>query len=216
MTPLGATSAERIKETRGCSMKPRLYWWTRLSATGLVMGLLLCALAPWLAGELPAKLVAAAEPETLVAETVEPPARLVIPTINVDASIDPVGIDWRGEMGSTGPDRVGWLTLTARPGAMGAAVLAGHLDWGTRAAVFWRLRELRPGASIFVDEASGDRHQFVVREVAVYPWQNAPMSRIYGSGTAPTLRLVTCAGSFNPTTHNYDQRLVVYADLVIE
>lgn len=188
-------------------------WWQRLAGIGCMIGLLL-VFVPLVADDLATRLAAAAEEPASAAETVEPPTRLMIPSIKIDAVVDPVRIDARGEMASTSPYHAGWLELTARPGAAGAAVIAGHLDWGPRPAIFWRLRELRPGDSVFVVDGAGETHQFVVRELAVYPWQSAPLSQVYGSGTAPTLRLVTCAGWFNPFTQNYDQRLVVYTDLV--
>ena len=43
------------------------------------------------------------------------------------------------------PARAGWYTLGPTPGALGPAVIAGHVTWNQMPAVFFRLAELRLG-----------------------------------------------------------------------
>ena len=57
------------------------------------------------------------------------PIRLAIPTIKVNAYIQYLGVNDNGEMDV--PDNsydVGWFEPGSRPGEMGSAVIAGHLD----------------------------------------------------------------------------------------
>src|SRR5665647_1830768 len=54
------------------------------------------------------------------------PVRLKIPTINVDATVESVGLTPDGDMDlPKDPDDVAWYEL-ARPGEDGSAVMAGH------------------------------------------------------------------------------------------
>jgi hypothetical protein len=47
----------------------------------------------------------------------------------------------------------------------------------------------------------------------VYHYNNAPLADIFGATTTPSLNLVTCTGSFDRSSRNYDRRLVVYSKL---
>lgn len=70
------------------------------------------------------------------------PLRLSLPRLRIDADVEQVGLAPDGAMDV--PERfdtVGWYRLGARPGELGNAVLAGHLDAKTAPAIFWRLKE---------------------------------------------------------------------------
>jgi hypothetical protein len=66
-----------------------------------------------------------------------------------------------------GPDRTGhppgageqvgggWYTGSPRPGQVGSAIIAGHIDSYRGPGVFFRLRLLRPGDRIYVRHADG-------------------------------------------------------------
>jgi hypothetical protein len=144
------------------------------------------------------------------------PSRLVIPTIGVDAAVEPVGLTHDGAMDvPSGPFTVGWYHLGSPPGAVGSAVIDGHVDYhDVGPAVFWRLRELVPGDTLVVVTEDGDERRFRVTEVASYPDESVPLGRIFGPAAAPRLNLITCDGTFSAREHNYDQRLVVYAEAI--
>lgn len=110
-------------------------------------------------------------------------------------------------------DTVGWYRLGVRPGELGNAVLAGHLDAKTGPASFWRLKELQPGDEVIVVSDDGQERRFVVQTLEHYAYDRAPLDRIFGSAEKVNLTLITCAGRFDRRTQNYDQRLVVYATL---
>lgn len=78
------------------------------------------------------------------------PVEIEIPSIDVDASI--IGLDIRGsapEVPSSFGD-VGWYEQTRKPGEIGPAVLAGHIDSQSGPAVFFRLDELETGDRVLV------------------------------------------------------------------
>lgn len=152
-----------------------------------------------------------AAPPVLQAST---PHRVRIPRLGIDAMVEQVGLDSDGAMDvPKSYETVGWYKLGPRPGMRGNAVIAGHLDSKTGPAVFWRLRELRPGDSILVIGADGVEHRFTVRVMENYPYNNAPLERIFGSTDQISLNLITCGGIFDRGSQNYDKRLVVYTTL---
>ncbi|HET8628639.1 MAG TPA: class F sortase [Thermomicrobiales bacterium] len=140
------------------------------------------------------------------------PVRLVIPKIGVDAPIEQVGVDQDGNMGTPkDPWDTAWYAPGARPGQPGNAAIAGHVDYhNVGAVVFWNLRELRPGDVVLVVTDRQQTLRFVVREVATYTPDDAPLARIFGPAATPNLNLITCTGDFDPATRTYDRRQVVY------
>lgn len=108
---------------------------------------------------------------------------------------------------------VGWLTVNPQPGQVGNAVMDGHLDSATGIAVFWHLSDLRPGDTVTVTAADNRRLVFSVTDVESYEPAAAPLDRIFGPADTPRLNLITCAGSWDATTHRYTRRLVVYTQL---
>lgn len=142
------------------------------------------------------------------------PQRIRIPALRIDTEVEHVGLAPDGAMDVPKRyDTVGWYALGFRPGELGNAVMAGHLDSKTGPAIFWRLRDLRPGDEVLVTSDDGAERRFLVRELAHYPFDQAPLDRIFGPGDHAALNLITCGGTFDQPTQNYDQRLVVYATL---
>jgi LPXTG-site transpeptidase (sortase) family protein len=108
---------------------------------------------------------------------------------------------------------VGWYAFSAAPGAPGNAVLSGHLDTATSpTAVFTRLKELKLGDPMFVVE-DGKKIDYSVFWTKAWADDTAPLALILGNAPSPTLTLITCAGTFDRTSRNYSERLVVRAKL---
>jgi hypothetical protein len=163
--------------------------------------------APPLAGDLAA---ASREPE-IVAE----PVAVSIPAIGVDASLVRLGLNADGTLEVPADVAVaGWYGLGPRPGAPGAAVLAGHVDSTAGPAVFFRLRQLRPADVVDVRRADGSTAVFRVYAVREYAKTAFPTSTVYGATAAPELRLITCGGAFDASTGHYADDVVVFARLV--
>ena len=140
------------------------------------------------------------------------PTTLAIPAIGVSAPVEQVATNARGEMDTPqNPLNTAWYAPGARPGERGNAVIAGHVDYhGIGPVVFWRLRELAPGAEVFVTDDAGKQRRFVVTAVEVYPTEAAPLARIFGPTTDTSLNLVSCIGDFDPGSASYNNRIVVY------
>lgn len=141
------------------------------------------------------------------------PVRLIIPAINVNASIDQVGLTAEGAMDvPQAPSRVAWLNTGPRPGEIGSAVIDGHFGWFKNIpAVFHQLHLLRPGDLIIVEEVDG-RTTFIVRALEVFDLQQDATAVFVSNDGRAHLNLITCEGTWDPALQQYSDRLVVFAD----
>jgi hypothetical protein len=111
-------------------------------------------------------------------------------------------------------ESAGWTARPAggpEPGQLGPAVIAGHVDSRTGPAVFYRLHELRAGEQVRVLRADRRVVVFRVESLARHPRQALPGAEVFGPTTAPFLRLITCAGSFDRSRQSDRANLVVSA-----
>jgi Sortase domain len=90
-------------------------------------------------------------------------------------------------------------------------VLVGHVDSHTGPAVFYRLRQLRPGDEILIGQRGGATSRFLVGRLERHPKSALPTNRIWTGATRPLLRLITCGGSFDHRTRHYRDNLIVFA-----
>ena len=143
--------------------------------------------------------------------------RLSIPTIHVDALIVPVGITATGAM-ATAPRlaNVGWYEYGTKIGAVGSAVIAGHIDNGLALpAVFYNLNKVKTGDDIYVKNTDGTQLHFVVTDVSDYAVVSAPVYDIFNDPSGKRLiRLITCKGVWDNLNFVYNHRTVVTAELV--
>jgi Sortase domain len=146
-----------------------------------------------------------------------PPVRLDIPAIGVATPLVRLGLEADGGMQVPADfGRAGWFTGGPAPGQVGPSVIAGHVDSRTGPAVFYRLRELRPGQAILIERADGSRLRFVVEQARSYPKDGFPTAAVFGPVPEAALRLITCAGDFDRARGSYRDNLVVFARLAGE
>jgi LPXTG-site transpeptidase (sortase) family protein len=144
-----------------------------------------------------------------------PTARLVVPSIGVNAAVETKSVDQDGTMQSpSGPDVASWYDFSSQPGGSGNSVYAGHLDYaGYGPAVFWYLGELQPGDVIEVHLQDGSVLTYHVSAVQIFAASDDASSVVASSGR-PTITLITCDGAFDSDGRSYDKRLVVTGDRV--
>lgn len=144
------------------------------------------------------------------------PASLRMPAIGVSTGpLVDLGIAADGTMQVPADyARAGWFTGSAAPGERGPAVIAGHVDSRTGPAVFYRLRDLRAGDVVEVEQRDGDVVRFAVSSVQKYAKDAFPTAKVYGPVPGPALRLITCGGVFDRSTGHYRDNIVVYANPV--
>lgn len=142
------------------------------------------------------------------------PVRINIPSIGLDAAIEQLGKTTDGAMAvPTKPLDASWYRLGPRPGEVGSATIAGHVDWVNGGiAVFGKLHEIRQGDIIRVKDDNGVAISFVVREIRIYD-ATADATDIFSSTDGKIrLNIITCYGVWDKTTNDYSQRLVVFAE----
>ena len=110
--------------------------------------------------------------------------------------------------------KVGWWAGGVVPGAIGPAVLAGHLDSVQGPAIFARLHLLKPDDRITIARRDGVVLHFAVTRIDRYPKDLFPAARVYGPTSSRDLRLITCGGRFDRQARSYTDNTVVYATLV--
>jgi sortase (surface protein transpeptidase) len=140
------------------------------------------------------------------------PVALTIPSIGVQTSLIRLGLTAGGALQVPPSTAVaGWYTGSPRPGAVGSAVIAGHVDSHVGPGVFFRLSSLRPGDRVYVRRADGTLAVFLVTVVREFTKDSFPTAAVYGPTPDAELRLVTCGGTFDPGLRSYLGNTVVYA-----
>jgi hypothetical protein len=146
------------------------------------------------------------------AASVAEPVSLVIPSIGVSASIVHLGLNGSGALQVPPTTAVaGWYTGSPRPGSIGSAVIAGHIDSIAGPGIFFRLAQLQRGARVYVRRADGTLAVFEVTEVQMFAKDAFPTTAVYGAVPDPELRLITCGGTFDYSTRSYLSNTVVFA-----
>jgi hypothetical protein len=144
-----------------------------------------------------------------------PPARLRIPSIGVDAKVNPVAVDPATNDFAVPPsvDEVGWykfgpgITATA-----GSVVIAGHVDGAKQGAgAFFKLRDLDPGDNVEVVRPDGSVARFTVSAREIYRKTAIPLDKYFARDGAPRLTLITCGGPFDRATGHYRDNVVITA-----
>jgi LPXTG-site transpeptidase (sortase) family protein len=140
------------------------------------------------------------------------PVSLVIPSIGVSTALVHLGLTSGGALQVPPSTTVaGWYTGSPRPGSIGSAVIAGHIDSVDGPGVFFRLSQLQRGDRVYVRRADGTLAVFEVTQVQSYAKDDFPTTAVYGPVPDPELRLITCGGSFDYSTRSYLSNTVAYA-----
>ncbi|MER7927285.1 class F sortase [Streptomyces sp. NPDC096057] len=145
------------------------------------------------------------------------PTRLLIPKIEVDAPFTELAIDDSGRLEPPPADdvnMVGWYAKGVSPGERGAAIIAGHVDTKTSAAVFAGLSDLKKGDRFSVKRSDGRTATFVVDSSDTFEKDDFPDKRVYADTPDAQVRLITCAGNYDRSARDYTENLVVFAHLV--
>jgi sortase (surface protein transpeptidase) len=141
------------------------------------------------------------------------PVVVSIPRIGVRSRLVKLGLK-DGEMEV--PDKpadAGWFDRGPTPGALGPAVIAGHVTWNGAHGVFYRLRTMRPGDQVTVTREDGKTAVFTVSRVARFSKSEFPSRAVYGPIDHAGLRLITCGGTYDAAQHKYLDNVIVFAKL---
>jgi len=139
------------------------------------------------------------------------PSRLQIPSLDVDAQVEALGVDASGAMDT--PRNlwdVGWFQPGPSPGEMGDAVIDGHVGLPGYPLIFSGLARIAVGADLVVVHADGTRSHFTVTDVRNWPADSHPPG-LFATGGPARITLITCGGSYDGNYQAYADRLLVDA-----
>jgi sortase (surface protein transpeptidase) len=169
---------------------------------------------PGRAPDAPAVGVQLADGSSPAALTAPAPVRVRVPAIGVDSPLVPLALDASGALEPPQDTATaGWYAQGPAPGAVGPAVIAGHVDSYRGPGVFLALRQLAPGDPVLVGRADGSTVVFTVTAVDHYAKDAFPTERVYGPTPGAELRLITCGGVFDRSARSYEENVVVSARL---
>jgi LPXTG-site transpeptidase (sortase) family protein len=162
--------------------------------------------------ELPPNSVEAITQQENHIEEIAIPIKLSISSINIEAPIELVGVS-DGKMSvPTLPENVGWYKFGARPGDVGSAVLAGHVNWKNNPdAVFTNLKNIIIGDTIEAINSDGETISFLVHTIKKYSLDADTTEVFLSDDGLSHLNLITCSGLWNPILGSHELRLVVFA-----
>jgi len=146
------------------------------------------------------------------------PSRLKIPALQIDTYIQEVGVNGAGNMAAPSNfTDVGWYKHGTVPGFIGSAVVTGHVDNAlSLPGIFKHLNALKPGDDVYIEKQDGSELHFRVAETLTYPYANVPLKTLFSRSDMSRLNLITCGGTWLSHMKMYDERLVVYTELVSE
>lgn len=145
--------------------------------------------------------------------TVAVPVRLRIRSMKVDTKIVDLGLQPDGAVQVPATTSVaGWYDGGPRPGQAGPAVILGHVDSTSGPGIFFNLYKIKSGTYVEVDRSDGSTGTFRVTKVSRVPKTDFPTDLVYAPTLDPTLRLVTCGGSFDKARGSYRDNIIAFAD----
>ncbi len=152
--------------------------------------------------------------DDLDTDQVDLPTHIKIPSIDIDAPFEYVGLTPEGAMDiPKSYANVGWFNLGPKPGENGSAVIAGHYSLiDNKPAVFDNLHKLKTDDKIYIEDEKGRNIIFVVRKIEIYD-KDGDSSAIFSSNDKKAhLNLITCNGVWNNAENTFSKRLVVFTE----
>jgi sortase family protein len=145
-------------------------------------------------------------------DEVAAPVRIRIPALHVDSKLINLGLRSDGSVAvPPRTDIAGWYDGGPRPGQPGPAVILGHVDSKDGPGIFLDLHAVKAGTEIRVDRADGSSVTFAVTKVQKVAKTKFPTDLVYAPTLDPTLRLVTCGGSFDRAKGSYRDNVIAFA-----
>jgi hypothetical protein len=142
------------------------------------------------------------------------PIAITVGSIDACSSLLPIGLDAerRIEVPSVHtPEQAGWYRLGPAPGALGPAVVVGHINGDGKDGVFAHLGGVERGEHVAISRHDGRTVFFTVADVVQAAKDEFPTRAVYGNTADSQLRLITCGGALDRGAHRYDDNVIVFA-----
>jgi sortase (surface protein transpeptidase) len=142
------------------------------------------------------------------------PVSVSVPSVGIDAPLIRLGLNGDHTLEvPRDPNVAGWFVYRSIPGDRGPGIIAGHVDSKRGPAVFYRLKDVKPGDTVNVRRSDGSVATFEVARLEEHDKNSFPTARVYGPTPRRELRLITCGGAFNRSTGHYVDNIIVFATL---
>jgi len=147
------------------------------------------------------------------------PKKIVIPSVGIDDYIQNVGIDQNNEIAV--PNNVfiaGWFVDSERPGDKGLSIIDGHIDGRQQTgAVFKNLPEIAVNDELTIVFGDNTEVKFRVIQKQELSVEETP-SALYSQNPeiSNQLNLITCVGNFDSQARQYDKRLIVSLEAILQ
>ena len=137
---------------------------------------------------------------------------MTVASAGISAPTIPLGLQRNGKLEVPKDiSEAGWREGGPEPGERGAAMITAHVNGGGRPGAFANLTAVGEGDEIRVRRSDSTTVAFEVERTERVPKSSFPTQRVYGKTPLPTLRLVTCGGTFDSGTGHYRDNFIVYA-----
>lgn len=146
------------------------------------------------------------------------PRYITVPALDVFARIRQAGTDNDGALEA--PYNVhdaAWYTDSVKPGSPGgASIIDGHISGPTQRGVFYDLNRLKKGDVIIVERGDGKKISYKVVKVEIHDTEKVDMAKMFLPVIPGKhgLNLISCTGTYNSATNDYEQRVLVFAEAV--
>ncbi|WAC66450.1 class F sortase [Agrococcus sp. SL85] len=144
---------------------------------------------------------------------VDEPVAVRLPELDVDLSVVPVGVREDGQMDvPLLVSEAGWYRYGPAPGAeAGSAVLAAHVDSDRGPAPMAVLLDVAVGTEVEVETEAGEVLRFRIDEVQQLGKGTLPLDELFARDGEHRLRLITCAGEWDPVAQAYEDNVIATA-----
>jgi hypothetical protein len=140
-----------------------------------------------------------------------PGARLLIDRVHVDAPIVAAAVRNGVLDVPLDPHTLGWWTGGAVPGSgKGSIVIDGHINYAGVTGALAVLPSLKVGDTVELIRP-GHTLAYTVQAVRTYDKHAGLPAETFSQSTAERLVLITCGGTFDSGTGNYEDNIVAYA-----
>lgn len=143
------------------------------------------------------------------------PRQIELPSIKKSGCIQSVGIDQNTAIAV--PSNVhlaGWYINSVRPGELGVSLIDGHISGRYSDAIFTGLDKIQPGQVIRIQFGDMSWKEFSVRQKEIRSAnETAEVMMQQTQAISRQLTLISCGGRFNTSTQQYEDRVIVRAEV---
>lgn len=144
------------------------------------------------------------------------PRFINIPSINASGCIIKVGTDQNKAVAA--PNSIylaGWYTGSVLPGDKGVSLIDGHVSGKYADGIFKNIRKLKKSDTFQVEFGDSSTRSFEVVSVSSYSVDDTSTQMLKQHDEVQNqLNLITCTGSFNKNTQQYDKRVIVVSKFI--